>query len=60
MLEGPRLASGRGNVLVNLYYEGLRLNPSPSKLASRNDSLVSVWQPETHIDVFGVQVGYRF
>lgn len=55
----PRNAAG-GNLLLSLYYEGLRFDPSPSKLVSRGDTLVSVWQPETRIDVFGVQVGYRF
>jgi hypothetical protein len=60
-LEAPHSpGAGGGNLLLSLYYEGLRFDPSPSKLVSRGDTLVSVWQPATHIDVFGVQVGYRF
>lgn len=58
-LEAP--ADGTcGNLLLSLYYQGLRFDPSPSKLASRGNTVVSVWQPETHIDVFGLQLGYRF
>lgn len=57
-LESPRTSGG--DLLLSLYYEGLRLDPSPSKLASHGNSIETVWQPETHIDVFGLQVGYRF
>jgi hypothetical protein len=59
-LEAPRTAGTRGNLLVRLYYEGLRFEPSPRKLADRGNTLVSVWQPETHIDLIGLQAGYRF
>lgn len=49
-----------GNLLISVYYDGLRLNPSKAKTVTRNGSPVQVWQPESHMDIFGLQLGYRF
>ena len=49
-----------GNLVVRVYYDGFRFNPSQSKTATRGGSPIQVWQPETHIDILGVQIGYRF
>lgn len=49
-----------GNLVINVYYDGFRFDPSKPKTATRNGSSDQVWQPETHIDVFGLQIGYRF
>jgi hypothetical protein len=49
-----------GNVVISIYYDGFRFDPSKAKTATYNGSPVQVWQPETHIDIFGLQIGYRF
>ena len=57
----PRPAPGRhGNLLISIYYDGLRFDPSPSKTVGHSGTVVQVLQPETHIDIYGVQIGYRF
>ena len=49
-----------GNLLISIYYDGFRFDPSSSKTVTRNGNPIQVWQPETHIDIIGVQAGYRF
>lgn len=49
-----------GNLLISVYYDSFRLDSSPSKTVTLNGNPIQVWQPETHIDIFGVQAGYRF
>jgi hypothetical protein len=49
-----------GNLVINVYYDGFRFNPSKAKTVTHNGSPVQVWQPETHIDILGLQIGYRF
>jgi hypothetical protein len=60
VMEAPPAAGKTGNLLVSFYYDGTRFDHSPSKTVTQNGNPVQVWQPETHIDIFGVQVGYRF
>jgi hypothetical protein len=49
-----------GNLIINVYYDGFRFNPSQTKTVTRNGSPIQVWQPETRIDIFGLKIGYRF
>lgn len=49
-----------GNLLVNIYYEGYRFASSPSKTVTRSGNPVLVGQPQTRVDSFGLQAGYRF
>ena len=49
-----------GVPIINAYYDSYRFNPSKSKTATRNGIPIQVWQPETHIDIIGLQIGYRF
>lgn len=59
-MEAPPDQGKHGNFLLSFYYEGLRFDPSPSKTVGHSGTTASVWQPETHIDIFGAQMGYRF
>ena len=49
-----------GNLIINVYYDSFRFDPSKAETVTRNGSPVQVWQPETHIDILGLQLGYRF
>jgi len=49
-----------GNPVIRIYYDGFRFDASKAKTVVRNGSPIQVWQPETHIDVLGLQLGYRF
>ena len=49
-----------GNLLISVYYDSFRFDPSPSKTVTQSGNPIQVWQPETHIDIIGVQAGYRF
>ena len=49
-----------GNPVIRIYYDGYRFDTSKAKTVTRNGSPVQVWQPETHIDTLGIQIGYRF
>jgi hypothetical protein len=60
VLEPQSKNGSPGNMIFSAYYDGFRFDPSKSKTATRNGSSIQIWQPETHIDVFGVQIGYRF
>ena len=59
-LEPQPKGNKPGNLVINVYYDGFRFNPSKAKTVTRNGSPVQVWQPETHIDILGLQIGYRF
>jgi len=59
-LEPPSKNKKTGNLVINVYYDGFRFDPSRSKTVTRNGSPVQVWQPETHMDILGFQIGYRF
>lgn len=59
LIEPPK-HNNSGHMVIKVYYDGFRFNPSKTKTVSRNGTLVYAWQPETHIDIFGVQLGYRF
>lgn len=60
LLEPPPKGNKPGNMVIKLYYDGFRFDPSKTKTVGHNGSLVYVWQPETHMDIFGLQLGYRF
>lgn len=60
VLEPQPKKEKSGNLIFSAYYDGFRFDPSKSKTVTRNGSPIQIWQPETHIDVFGVQIGYRF
>jgi len=49
-----------GNPVFRIYYDAFRFDPSAAKSANRGTSTDHVWQPETRIDIFGLQIGYRF
>lgn len=49
-----------GNLFFSVYYDGFRFDPSKAKTATHNGSPIPVWQPKTQIDVYGLQIGYRF
>ena len=57
----PQLKDGKtGNWIISVYYDGYRFDPSDSKPATLNGVSNQTSQPETHIDVYGLQIGYRF
>ena len=60
LLEPQPKDNKTGNLVISVYYDGFRFDPSKAKTATRNGSSDQVWQPETHIDIFGLQIGYRF
>ena len=60
VLEPQSRDSKTGNPVISVYYDSYRFDPSKTKTVTRNSSPVQVWQPETHIDIFGLQLGYRF
>ena len=61
LLLEPQPRDGRaGNPGISVYYDGFRFDPSKAATATRNSSPIQVWQPETHIDIFGLQICYRF
>lgn len=60
LIEPPAKDDKPGNLIISAYYDGFRFDPSKAKTATRGTSSDRVWQPETHIDIFGVQIGYRF
>lgn len=60
VLEPQPKDNKTGNLVMSVYYDGFRFDPSKAKTVTRNGSPIQVWQPETHIDIFGFQIGYRF
>ncbi len=57
----PRSASNKpGNLLFAVYYDGFRFNRSEAENVTHNGTPIQVLQPETHIDIVGAQIGYRF
>jgi len=59
-LEPQSIDNKPGNLVINVYYDGFRFDPSKAKTVTRNGTPVQVWQPETHLDILGLQFGYRF
>ena len=59
-LEPQSIDNKPGNLVINVYYDSFRFDPSKAKTVTRNGSPVQVWQPETHMDILGLQLGYRF
>lgn len=60
LLEPHAKDKKSGNLVISIYYDSFRFDPSKAKSATRGTSSDQVWQPETHIDIFGAQIGYRF
>ena len=49
-----------GNPVFRVYYDAFRFNPSAAKTVISGTRTDQAYQPETRIDVFGLQIGYRF
>lgn len=60
IMESPPDKDHPGTMLFSVYYDGFRFNPSDSVTAFQNGNPVQVYQPETHIDIIGAQLGYHF
>lgn len=52
--------SGRRRLGARLYYDSFRFSESNHLITTLNGSVYEVWQPESHMDVWGVQAAYYF
>lgn len=45
---------------IDVYYDSYRFAPSEMQIIFDGTQNKAVWQPESHMDVFGIQAGVRF
>ncbi len=53
-------AKNKGHFGFAAFYESFRFSTSDKESATINGTPVLVWQPESHMDVYGLQVAYYF